>query len=139
MILWLVAAGFVHQVISIDAASNLRRMRGSFLTKQQEIVMRMILDITIPHEPFNSLVRKGVVGKKLGKILEALKPEAIYFGEHDGKRGAVAIVDVADPSKIPAIAEPWFLTFNADVKFRVMMTPDDLKKSGLDAIGKKWG
>jgi len=114
-------------------------MRGSFLTKQQEIVMRMILDITIPHEPFNSLVRKGVVGKKLGKILEALKPEAIYFGEHDGKRGAVAIVDVADPSKIPAIAEPWFLTFNADVKFRVMMTPDDLKKSGLDAVGKKWG
>jgi hypothetical protein len=100
--------------------------------------MRMLLDITIPHEPFNSLVRKGVVGKKLAGILEELKPEAIYFSEHDGKRGAVAIVNMADPSQIPAIAEPWFLTFNADVKFRIAMTPEDLKKAGLDALGKKW-
>ena len=100
--------------------------------------MRMLLDITIPHEPFNSLVRKGETGEKLAKILEALKPEAIYFTEQDGKRGAIAVVDLADPSKIPALAEPWFLTFNADVKFRVAMTPDDLKKAGLDAVGKKW-
>jgi hypothetical protein len=100
--------------------------------------MRMILDITVPHEPFNSLVRKGEAGKKLGKILEDLKPEAVYFSEHDGKRGAYVIVDMADPSKIPALAEPWFLTFNADVKFRVAMTPEDLKKAGLDEIGKKW-
>src|SRR5205823_9372984 len=45
----------------------------------QEIAMRMLLDITIPHEPFNSLVRKGEAGQKLGAILEALKPEAIYL------------------------------------------------------------
>jgi hypothetical protein len=100
--------------------------------------MRMILDITIPHEPFNSLVCKGEAGKKLGAILEALKPEAIYFTEQDGKRGAVAIVDIADASQIPAIAEPWFLTFNADFKERICMTPEDLKKAGLDALGKKW-
>jgi len=31
-----------------------------------------------------------------------------------------------------------FLTFNADAKLRIAMTPDDLKKSGLDSIGKKW-
>ena len=100
--------------------------------------MRMLMDVTIPHEPFNSLVRKGVVGKKLADILEALKPEAVYFSEREGKRGATVIVDMADPSKIPALAEPWFLTFDADVKFRIAMTPDDLKKGGLDALGKKW-
>ena len=100
--------------------------------------MRMILDITVPHEPFNSLVRKGEAGKKLGEILEAIKPEAVYFSEHDGKRGAIVVVDMADPSKIPSLAEPWFLTFNAEVRFRVAMTPDDLKKAGLDAVGKKW-
>lgn len=100
--------------------------------------MRMLLDITIPHEPFNSLVRKGVVGKKLAEILDAIKPEAVYFSEHDGQRGAVVIVDMADASKIPALAEPWFITFNADVKFRIAMTPEDLKKAGLDEIGKKW-
>jgi hypothetical protein len=100
--------------------------------------MKMILDITVPHEPFNSLVRKGEAGKKLGEILDALKPEAVYFSEHDGKRGAYIVVDMADSSQIPALAEPWFLTFNADVKFRVAMTPEDLKKSGLDTLGKKW-
>jgi hypothetical protein len=101
--------------------------------------MKTILDITIPHEPFNSLVRQGVVGRKLGAILEAIKPEAVYFTEHEGKRGAMMVVEMADSSKIPSLAEPWFLTFNADVKFRIAMTPAGLKKGGLDAIGKKWG
>src|ERR1700733_11973143 len=100
--------------------------------------MRMLLDITIPHEPFNSLARQGAAGKKLGDILEAIKPEAVYLTEQDGKRGAIVVVDMADASKIPSLAEPWFLTFNADVKCRIAMTPADLKKAGLDALGKKW-
>lgn len=100
--------------------------------------MRMLLDITIPHEPFNSLVREGVAGKKISEILDALKPEAVYFSEYDGKRGAIVVIDVPEASKIPSIAEPWFLTFEADVVFRVAMTPDDMEKSGLDAMGKKW-
>ena len=98
----------------------------------------MLLDITVPHEPFNSLLRKGVAGKKLGEILEAAKPEAVYLTEREGKRGALVVVDMADASKIPLLSEPWFLTFNADVKCRIAMTPEDLKKGGLDALGKKW-
>ena len=38
----------------------------------------------------------------------------------------------------PVLAEPWFLTFQADVEFRIAMTPDDLKRSGVDAMGKSW-
>ena len=41
------------------------------------------------------------------------------------------IVDLPDPSKIPALAKPWFLGFEADVEFHVVMTPDDLKKAGI--------
>lgn len=100
--------------------------------------MRMLLDISIPHEPFNSLARQGVAGKKLADILGAIKPEAVYFTEQEGRRGAIVVVDMADASKIPSLAEPWFLTFNADVKLRIAMTPDDLKRGGLDALGKKW-
>jgi hypothetical protein len=48
------------------------------------------------------------------------------------------IINLDDPSKIPAIAEPWFLTFNADCDLRVVMTPEDLAKAGLDNLGKKW-
>ena len=100
--------------------------------------MRMLLDVAFPHEPFNSLVRKGVAGKKIEEALDAIKPESVYFTDQDGQRGAVMVVNLADPSKLPAMAEPLFLTFNADLKLRIAMTPDDLKKAGLDSIGKKW-
>ena len=77
-------------------------------------------------------------GGKLKRILEETKPEAVYFTEHDGQRGALLIVNLADPAKVPSIAEPWFLSFNADVEFRIAMTPEDLGHAGLDALGKKW-
>ena len=100
--------------------------------------MRILLNVNLPHAEFNAAVRDGTAGSKLNRILEAIKPEAVYFTEQHGHRGAVLIVDLADPSKIPSLAEPWFLTFNADVEFRVAMTPDDLKRAGLDELGKKW-
>jgi len=100
--------------------------------------MRMLLNIKFPHEQFNKAVNDGSVGLKLRHILEDIKPEAIYFTEQNGQRGAILIVDMADPSRIPSFAEPWFLAFNADVEFRVVMTPEDLQKSGLEELGKKW-
>jgi hypothetical protein len=100
--------------------------------------MRMLLHAKIPHEQFNAAVRDGTAGQKLNNILEETRPEAIYFTEYDGRRSAIMIVDVDDPSKVPAFAEPWFLAFNADVQFHVVMTPEDLKRAGLDALGKKW-
>jgi hypothetical protein len=45
----------------------------------------------------------------------------------------------SDPSKMPVYAQPWFLLFNAEVEFHPATTPDDLKRAGLDAQGKKWG
>ena len=74
----------------------------------------------------------------MNRILEEAKAEAVYFTEYDGQRSAIMIIDLADPSKVPTFAEPWFLAFNADVEFHVVMTPDDLGRAGLDALGKKW-
>jgi Cd2+/Zn2+-exporting ATPase len=50
----------------------------------------------------------------------------------------VMIVNVDDASKVPALAEPWFLVFDVDVQFHIVIGPDDLGRAGLDAIGKKW-
>ena len=100
--------------------------------------MRMIMLVDFPVEPFNTLVRKGTAGVVIQQILEDVKPEAVYFGERDGTRGAVLIVDAPEPSRVPALAEPFFLAFNASVKFRIAMTAEDLAKSGLEAIGKKY-
>ena len=100
--------------------------------------MKMLLDITLPHPTFNAAAKDGTVGSKLNQILEATKPEAVYFTEQNGKRGAVLVVDLADPSKLPSLVEPWMLLFEADIKLRPFMTPDDLKRAGLDELGKKW-
>ena len=100
--------------------------------------MRMLLNVKIPHQPFNAAVRDGTVDAKLKAILEASKPEAVYFTEQQGHRSAILIVDVPDPSKIPALAEPWFLAFEANVELRTVMTPDDLKRAGLGELGRKW-
>ena len=101
--------------------------------------MRMLIDFDLPIEPFNTYVRDGSAGERIAKIMDDLKPEAVYFTEQDGKRGGVMIVDVASPSDVPRIAEPFFLTFNAEVRFHVCMTPDDLAKAGLEDLGDKWG
>lgn len=88
--------------------------------------MRMLLNIRIPNEPFNTLVRDGSVGEVMAKILEEAKPEAVYFTEQHGQRGAVLVVNLDDAAAIPALAEPWFLKFNADCEMRnVARRPDE--------------
>src|SRR5205814_2623668 len=64
-------------------------------TKEQ-LNMRMMLTATLPHEPFNSLVREGKVGTIIGRILDELKPEAVYFMEQNGRRCAVLIINFTD-------------------------------------------
>jgi len=98
----------------------------------------MLLWAKFPHEPFNTAVRDGTIGPKMKRILDDAKPEAVYFTEYKGQRTCIMIVDVKDPSQVPAFAEPWFLAFNADVEFHIVMTPQDLERGGLDALGKKW-
>ncbi len=100
--------------------------------------MRVMLNVRFPHQIFNAAMKDGTAGAKMNRILEAIKPEAVYFTDHNGQRGAVVIVDLPEASKVPSLAEPWFLVFQADVEFRIVMSPDDLKKGGLDALGKKW-
>lgn len=100
--------------------------------------MKMLLSAEIPHEPFNSLVRAGTAGETLAKILESLKPEAVYFTEEHGRRCAIMVIEMKDASEVPRFAEPLFLKFNADCRFRIVMSPDDLARAGLDALGKQW-
>ncbi len=100
--------------------------------------MKMLLTVEIPHEPFNSLVRSGKAGAIIGRILETIKPETAYFTEQDGTRGGIFVIDVQTPSDVPAFAEPFFLNFQANCKFRILMSPEDLQKANLEALGKKW-
>ena len=92
--------------------------------------MRMMVQITIPVEAGNEAARTGALAGQFQKIVEGLKPEAAYFGAGtSGERGGIIVFDMKDTSQIPAIAEPFFLAFNAKVTFFPVMNAQDLAKA----------
>ena len=100
--------------------------------------MKMLLRAIMPVEPFNSMVKKGTVGKTLVKILGDLKPKSVYFTLTDGKRTALMMINIDKPGDYVKYAEPFFLKFDAQCKYEIVMSPEELKASGLDEIGKKY-
>jgi hypothetical protein len=100
--------------------------------------MKMLVNVIFPIEPFNSMVRNGTAGEIIGRVIDDIKPESVHFCEQEGNRSAVMIVEVPDASAVPAIAEPWFLNFEAHCEFRIAMTPDDLQRANLTKIAEKW-
>jgi len=66
--------------------------------------MRMLVNVRIPHEPFNTYVRDGSIAELIPRVMAESKPEAVYFTEQNGHRGAVLIVNVESASHIPALA-----------------------------------
>jgi hypothetical protein len=89
--------------------------------------MRMMMQITIPVEVGNEAARTGAFGPPFQKMLEPLKPEAAYFTTGlTGERGGFIVLDMKDTSQLPAVAEPFFLAFNARVTFFPVMNAADL-------------
>ena len=92
--------------------------------------MRMMMQIWIPVEAGNEAARTGALGKTFQKILAELKPEAAYFTTGpSGERGGFIVFDLKDTSHIPAVAEPFFLAYNARVTFSPVMNAEDLAKA----------
>jgi len=100
--------------------------------------MKFLVNFEIPMEPFNALVREGRAGAVLKAILDEIKPEAAYFYAPNGHRGGTLVVNLDDVSRIPSIAEPFFLQLGARCEFHPAMTPDDLARAGLEQLGKTW-
>jgi hypothetical protein len=102
----------------------------------------MLLKVSIPVEAGNAAVRAGTLGTTVERILADLKPEAAYFfADDNGNRSGSIVFDMKDTSQIPALAEPWFMAFNAKVSFRPVMNAQDLTAGapGIAEAAKQYG
>ena len=92
--------------------------------------MRFLVKVNIPVESGNAAARAGKLGETIQSILRDLKPEAVYFTDNNGQRAAFIFLEMHDAAEIPAIAEPWFLAFNASIEIHPVMVPNDLARAG---------
>ncbi len=92
--------------------------------------MRCLMKVAIPVGTGNAAINDGSLGKTIESILADLKPEAAYFIAENGKRAGFIFFDLKDTSQIPAVAEPWFLAFDAHVELQPAMSLEDLKNAG---------
>jgi hypothetical protein len=92
--------------------------------------MRVLLKACMNVDSGNQAIRSGKLPETIQAILDEQKPEAAYFVAEGGKRTALLFLDIQDVSQLPALAEPWFLAFNAAVEVTPAMTVADLAKAG---------
>jgi hypothetical protein len=90
--------------------------------------MRTLLKVTMPVGAGAPNVKDGTIERVLGETASRLRPEAAYFYPEAGRRTAIMIFDLKNPSDIPSIAEPIFTELNGTVEMHPVMNADDLKK-----------
>ena len=90
--------------------------------------MRMMLRAVMDTPTGNAAIRDGSVGESVGRMVEMLHPEAVYFAPEGGKRSCVMVFDMADPADLPVISEPLFSDMQASVTIVPCMNLEDLQK-----------
>jgi hypothetical protein len=106
-----------------------------FSLKVEGLLMRMMLTAQLSTSAANPAMTDGRFGKMLETLMARAKPEAAYFTATDGERSAVIFFDLVQVSDIPWICEPLFMTANAKVELKPVMTADDVQ-AGLAKVAQ---
>lgn len=103
--------------------------------------MKFLVKVTLPGETASASIRDGSMMEKMQRIFNEIKPEAAYFTAENGRRTQYLVVNMDEPMHLATIAEPWWLTFNADVSILPVFTLQDMESLGpaLEDLVKKFG
>jgi hypothetical protein len=91
--------------------------------------MRVLVRAMIPTVTGNRMVKDPNFLKTIEDYAKKFNCEAAYFTEVNGNRTMVFVLDLPSQHMIPAIAEPLFQGFDANVEIHPAMNLDDLKKA----------
>jgi hypothetical protein len=87
----------------------------------------MLMTVQMDVEAGNRSIRDGSFPQALERVMQDLQPEAAYFTARDGKRTGYIVFDLKEPSDIPSVAEPFFMSVNASIEMAPAMTPEDVR------------
>jgi hypothetical protein len=91
--------------------------------------MRVLVRAMIPTTTGNKMVKDPNFLKSIEDYTKKFNCEASYFTEVNGNRTMVFVLDLPSQDMIPAIAEPLFQGFDANVEIHPAMNLNDLKKA----------
>ncbi len=92
-----------------------------------KINMRVLVRAMVSTVADNKMVNDPNFLKKIEEYVKKFNCEASYFTEVNGNRTLVFVLDLPSSDMIPAIAEPLFQGFEANVETHPAMNLDDLK------------
>ncbi|MEU9715630.1 DUF3303 family protein [Streptomyces sp. NPDC047976] len=91
--------------------------------------MRVMLRAHMDTAATNEGIKTGGLPQAIKKLLEKVKPEAAYFGLHEGVRSCWIVFDLQDSAQMPSLTWDLFHDFNAEIEVGPVMTPEDLAKA----------
>ncbi|MGW1762904.1 hypothetical protein ACWCQL_02230 [Streptomyces sp. NPDC002073] len=95
--------------------------------------MRVMLHALIDTQAGNEALKSGSLPKAMAAMMDALKPEAAYFGLDGGVRSCWMVFDLQDSSQMPPMLEDLFMQFNAEISVVPVMDREGLAK-GLEQM-----
>lgn len=101
---------------------------------EKGVPMRMMLKVSIPVDAGNKGVKDGTLPKTVMGFVEQMKPEASYFTAEGGKRTAIFVFDLKDPTMIPSAVEPFMQNLHASIELSPVMNLEDMKVGVEKAI-----
>ncbi|MGW6687738.1 hypothetical protein [Streptomyces sp. NPDC054961] len=100
--------------------------------------MRVMLRAHLDTAATNEGIKSGALAAAMKDFMAAVKPEAAYFGLHEGVRSWWIVFDLQDSAQLPPLVSDLFTQFNAEVEVAPVMTAEDLTKA-LAAMGSSPG
>lgn len=94
--------------------------------------MKVMLRAHMDTAATNEGIKTGALPQAVKKLMDTVKPEAAYFGLHEGVRSRWIVFDLQESSDLPPLLQDLF-SQNAEVEVSPVMDAAGLAK-GLAAI-----